>query len=112
MQTVQLPDCCGILVVNKFKGGHPLSDPEDCVSPEEINAYLKGQEQEHYGKRAGLLAVLSSAQEKQIGSVFVDRFWKALLDGVSNPRTGAKLYMYYRDLNPTEARRKRIFGSK
>lgn len=110
MNVAQLPDCCGILVLNKFKGGHPGSDPDDCVSPEEVGTYLKTQEQEYYGKRAGLMAVLSAPQNKQIGHVFEERLWKILLDGAMNPRTGTKLYMYYRDLNPTEARRKRIFG--
>lgn len=112
MDTEEFPDCCGIIVINRFKGGHPTSDPEDCASIEQVDKYLSRQEKEFYGKRSGLMAILSEPQNSQIGQVFIDRKWVLLYKqaGVMNPRTGRKLFIYFRDLNPTEARERRIFG--
>lgn len=109
-EIVEFPDCCAFIIVNKFKGGHPGSDPEACITPEALDKYLTKKEQEFYGKRAGLVATLSEVQNNQIGHVFLDRRWKVLCDGVHNPRTGSRIWMYFRDLNPTKAREKRIFG--
>jgi hypothetical protein len=104
------PDCCGIIIVNKFMGGHPGSDTANCIKPTPLNKYLMEQERKYYGERAGLLAILSEQQDELIGHVFEERKWKLLLNGTKNGRTGAKLFMYFRDLNPTDARKKRIFG--
>lgn len=107
---VQFPDCCGFIVINGFRGGHPGSDPEACVSVTECKAYLKKVEQNYYNKRGGLLAVLSKPQEERIGKVFLERKWKLLLNNHLNPRTGVPLFMYFRDLNDKPLRKKRIFG--
>lgn len=110
VQLEAFPDCCGLKIINKFKGGHPGSDPDDCVKLEELDKFLQGQEQHHYAKITGLIAVLSLQQNDLIGEVFLSRKWKLIMDGVQNPRTGSKLFMYFRDLNPTTAREKRIFN--
>lgn len=107
---IVFPDCCGIIVVNKFKGGHPGADPEACDTPDIVDAFLNLVERKYYGNRAGLMAILSSPQNERIGKVFVKRKWKLLQNGLDNPRTGAKLFTYFRDLNPTEQRKRRIFG--
>lgn len=109
-EVIEFPDCCGLIIINKLKGGHPSSDPNDCIKEDALDVYLTKQEQNYYNKRAGLVAVLSESQEDQIGHVFRERKWVALMEGITNPRTGSKLFMYFRNLNPTEARRKRIFG--
>lgn len=104
------PDCCGLIVLNKFKGGHPGTDPEQCMSEEACDAFLSEHERGQFQKRAGLLAVLSEPQEERLGNVFRNRKWECLLEGKMNPRTNVRLWMYYRDLNFTKAREKRIFG--
>jgi hypothetical protein len=107
---IQFPDCCGLIVLNKFKGGHPGSDPNDCLSEEDCDSFLEHHEQAQFNKRAGLLAVLSEPQNERLSSVFRRRKWECLLEGKMNPRTNVRLWMYYRDLNYTKAREKRIFG--
>ena len=108
--TVEFPDCCGFLIINKFRGGHPGANPEDCCSEDDCDKYLQRQEKEYFNKRAGLLAVLSAPQNELLGEVFLNRKWVILLNGKMNPRTGVKVWMYYRDLNYTAARERRIFG--
>lgn len=110
-EQVIFPDCCGFIIINKFKGGHPGADEDSCISTKDLDKYLSGVEKKYFKERAGLLAVLSDPQNERIGSVFRDRKWVLLLKK-DNPRTGGKLYMYFRDLNYTEAREKRIFGDK
>lgn len=105
----QFPDCCGIIVLNKFKGGHPGANPEDCLSPTDCEKFLKSSEQKYFRERSCLLAVLSEPQNEKIGSVFVRRKWE-LLFARMNPRTGTRIFMYCRDLNYTAAREKRIYG--
>lgn len=109
MNTVEFPGCCGFLVINGFKGGHPGSDPGDCESKENVNLYLESKEQEYYAKRAGLICILSQPQQDRIGSVFDARKW-VLLREINNCKTDTKVYIYLRDLNPTASREKRIFG--
>lgn len=104
------PDCCGFIVVNKFQGGHPGSNEDSCCAPSTCDKYLGTQEKEYYGKRAGLMAVLSEPQNERLADVFTKRKWKMLLDGIPNPRTDQLLYFWFRDLNPSPARHKRIFG--
>lgn len=106
----QFPGCCGLIVIYNYGGGHPGSDPDNCKDPEEVNDYLSEKEQVYYGKRAGLVAVLSEPQNDRVGDVFLSRKWEVLMDGIMNPRTGQRLWMYFRNLNPTESRKKRIFG--
>ena len=108
-EIVGFPDCCGVIIVNKFKGGHPGSDPDLCIEPDELDIFLTKQEREFYGKRH-LMAILSEPQNERIGDVFLKRKWVLLLNGTVNPRTGQELYIYFRDLNPTPLRHKRIFG--
>lgn len=105
----EFPDCCGLFIINRFRGGHPGADPNSCMTETAVNKFLSGTEKEHYGTRAGLVAVLSEPQNDRIGKVFLSRKWKLLLDGTSNPRSGVKLYVYFRDLNPSKQREKRIF---
>lgn len=105
----EFPDCCGIIVLNRFKGGHPSSDPDSCMTPSACEKFLAKSEQAYYGQRAGLMAVLSEPQNERIGKVFTSRRW-SLLREVNNCRTDVKLYIYFRDMNPTAAREKRIFG--
>lgn len=109
-EKVVFPDCCGLIIVNKFKGGHPSSDPDDCTDEDDLDDYLTDVEQQYYNERSGLLVCLSTQQNERIGHVFLKRKWELLLDGTPNPRTGSKLYLYFRNLNHTKAREKRIFG--
>lgn len=110
MQAVEFPDCCGLIIINKFKGGHPGSDVDDCATPEQANQYLEQQEKANFKSRAGLVAVLSQPQQDRLGHVFEKRLWKLILKGVDNPRTNNKIYMYFRELTFTEKREKFIFG--
>ena len=107
---VQFPDCCGIIILNKFQGGHPGADPENCISEKACNEFLQKQEQQYFQHRAGLMAVLSEPQEGKIGHVFRERKWD-LLKEVINPRTNVRIFIYFRDMNYTKAREKRIFGA-
>ena len=105
----QMPDCCGLIVLNGFKGGHPGSNPEDCLSEKDCDTFLSDSEKKFFNARCGLLATLSEPQNDRLGKVFLKRKWEVLLNGKNNPRTGVRLWMYYRDLNYTVAREKRIF---
>lgn len=109
-EAAQFPDCCGLIVLNKFKGGHPGANPDDCMSEADCNVFLSSSEKKYYNERTGLLVVLSQPQFERLGHLFVKRKWE-LLFSKNNPRTQTKIYMYFRDLNHTEARQKRIFGS-
>lgn len=108
--TTEFPDCCGLIILNKFRGGHPGADEDDCLSEEKTDEFLEKNEKEYFNQRAGLIAVLSEPQNERIGHVFLKRKWELTLNGIMNPRTGTKIYMYYRNLNYTRAREKRIFG--
>ena len=110
MNQDQLADCCGIIVLHHFGGGHPHSDVDACISKTACKTYLQSQEKAFYGLRGGLLAVLTTPQNDRIGSVFLERKWKLLLENHMNPRTGQRMFMYFRDLNDSPARKKRIFG--
>ena len=107
---VQFPDCCGFIILNKFRGGHPGANASDCLSVEECRRFLKENEQKYFRERAGLLAVLSEPQNERLGKVFLERKWDILIDGRMNPRTGTRVWMYCRDLNFTAARERRIFS--
>lgn len=110
-QASVFPDCCGIIILNKFLGGHPGASPESCISKTDLRAFLVKQEQEYFNKRAGLMAVLSEPQERQIGEIFRERKYDLIFEK-NNPRTGQRIFMYFRDLNFTEARKRRIFGAE
>lgn len=110
-EAIQFPDCCGIIILNKFHGGHPGAAADSCMSVSACDTFLRKQEQEYFNKRSGLMAVLSEPQNTRIGPVFLERKW-VLLKELNNPRTGQRIFMYFRDLNYTEARERRIFGAK
>ena len=108
-EVIQFPDCCGLIVLNKFKGGHPGSNPDDCISESECNTFLEANEKKYFNERAGLVVVLSEPQNERLEGLFKKRKWE-LLRKINNPRTGTTLFMYLRDLNYTEARERKIFG--
>ena len=107
---VTFPDCCGLIVLNRFGGGHPGSDPDNCISEKECENFLSSNEKKYFNERCGLLVVLSEPQNDRLENIFKKRKWE-LLFAKNNPRTDTKIYMYFRDLNYTEAREKRIFSN-
>lgn len=108
-EVVQFPDCCGLIILNKFKGGHPGANINDCMDEKACEKFLSDNEKKFFKERCGLLVVLSEPQNDKIGHVFLRRKWETLLNEM-NPRTGTRLWMYYRNLNHTTARERRIFG--
>lgn len=112
MAAAQFPDCCGVIIISGFGGGHPNSNPSNCVTSTACNDFLEIQEKKHYNARAGLIVILSGPQNDQIGKVFVERKWKLVVDGINNARNDRKLFIYFRDLNHTPQRKKRIFGKE
>lgn len=109
-EVTQFPDCCGFIILNKFKGGHPGANPEDCISEDACRKFLQSNEQKYFKERAGLFAILSEPQNQRLGKVFLERRWEILIDGQMNPRSGTKVWMYHRNLNYTAAREKKIYA--
>lgn len=105
------PDCCAFVILNHFGGGHPGAPTSNIISEGDLNTFLATKEKELFNARTGLLVALSEPQEGAIGHVFRERKWECLLDGIPNPRTDGKIWLYFRNLNYTKAREKRIFGA-